>query len=178
MLLSQQMSPGTFALLSLAVILSASIIAGLILTFVSRDAAGSGIPQAKVAFWRDFGFMPARVVIAKFFAGAISIGGGDGRPTRWIDRPMRNPEQSIAQGCGRAGAGDAGALNNKGSGRQNGGKLFETTSSCLYDRKYADWNRHSSRCPSIAKPAFGRRLGLVGRSFGPCDYPPSKLLEW
>jgi chloride channel protein, CIC family len=43
---------------------------------VSRDAAGSGIPQAKVAFWRDFGFMPGRVVIAKFFAGAISIGGG------------------------------------------------------------------------------------------------------
>ena len=73
---SQQMPPGTFTLFSLATILAASIIAGLILTFVSRDAAGSGIPQAKVAFWRDFGFMPARVVIAKFFAGAISIGGG------------------------------------------------------------------------------------------------------
>ena len=73
---SQQMPPGTFALFSLATILAASIIAGLILTFVSREAAGSGIPQAKVAFWRDFGFMPARVVIAKFFAGAISIGGG------------------------------------------------------------------------------------------------------
>ena len=73
---SQHMPPGTFALFSLATILAASIIAGLILTFVSRDAAGSGIPQAKVAFWRDFGFMPARVVIAKFFAGAISIGGG------------------------------------------------------------------------------------------------------
>ena len=73
---SRKMPPGTFALFSLAVILAASIIAGLILTFVSRDAAGSGIPQAKVAFWRDFGFMPAKVVIAKFFAGAISIGGG------------------------------------------------------------------------------------------------------
>ena len=73
---SQQMPPETFALFSLAAILAASIIAGLVLTFVSRDAAGSGIPQAKVAFWRDFGFMPARVVIAKFFAGAISIGGG------------------------------------------------------------------------------------------------------
>jgi CIC family chloride channel protein len=73
---SQKMPPRTFTLSSLAVILTASIIAGLILTFVSRDAAGSGIPQAKVAFWRDFGFMPAKVVIAKFFAGAISIGGG------------------------------------------------------------------------------------------------------
>jgi CIC family chloride channel protein len=73
---SQQMSPGTFALFSLATILAASIIAGLILTFVSSDAAGSGIPQTKVAFWRNFGFMPVKVVIAKFFAGAISIGGG------------------------------------------------------------------------------------------------------
>jgi chloride channel protein, CIC family len=73
---SQQLSPITFACFSLATILLASIIAGLILTFVSPDAAGSGIPQAKVAFWRDFGFMPMRVVFAKFFAGAISIGGG------------------------------------------------------------------------------------------------------
>jgi chloride channel protein, CIC family len=73
---SQQMPPGAFAFFSLATILGASIFAGLILTFVSRDAAGSGIPQVKVAFWRDFGFMPAKVVIAKFFAGAISIGGG------------------------------------------------------------------------------------------------------
>jgi len=73
---SQRMPAGTFALLSLATILTASIIAGLILAFISRDAAGSGIPQVKIAFWRDFGFMPARVVIAKFFAGAISIGGG------------------------------------------------------------------------------------------------------
>jgi CIC family chloride channel protein len=73
---SRRMTAGLFALFSLVAILTASIIAGLILTFVSRDAAGSGIPQAKVAFWRDFGFMPARVVIAKFFGGVISIGGG------------------------------------------------------------------------------------------------------
>ena len=73
---SQNLVRWTFALSSLATILTASIIAGLILTFVSRDAAGSGIPQVKVAFWRDFGFMPPRVVLAKFFAGAISIGGG------------------------------------------------------------------------------------------------------
>jgi len=73
---SQQIPAGNFASLSLATILAAAIIAGLILRFVSRDAAGSGIPQVKVAFWRDFGFMRARVAIAKFFAGAISIGGG------------------------------------------------------------------------------------------------------
>ena len=65
-----------FVFFSLATILTASIIAGLILAFVSREAAGSGIPQVKIAFWRDFGFMPVKVVMAKFFAGVISIGGG------------------------------------------------------------------------------------------------------
>jgi CIC family chloride channel protein len=73
---SQQMAPDRFMFFSLATILTASIVAGLILTILSRDAAGSGIPQVKVAFWRDFGFMPARVVVAKFLASAISIGGG------------------------------------------------------------------------------------------------------
>ena len=86
---SQQMPPGSFALFSLVTILTASIIAGLILTFVSRDAAGSGIPQAKVAFWRDFGFMPARVVVAKFLAGvsqsAVAAASGEKvqRSYRW-----------------------------------------------------------------------------------------------
>jgi hypothetical protein len=70
---SQQMASDRFTFFSLATILTASIVAGPILTVISRDAAGSGVPQAKVAFWRDFGFMPARVVVAKFFAGAISI---------------------------------------------------------------------------------------------------------
>ena len=47
---AQRLPFGTFALLSLLTILTASIIAGLILAFVSRDAAGSGIPQIK---WRS-----------------------------------------------------------------------------------------------------------------------------
>ena len=70
------MQPGAFARFSLAAILTTAIVAGLILMFVSRAASGSGIPQVMVAYWRDFGFMPARVVIAKFFAGVLSIGGG------------------------------------------------------------------------------------------------------
>ena len=73
---SQQMRPGSFTVFSLATILVTSIIAGFILTFVSREAAGSGIPQVKVAYWKDFGFMPAKVVIAKFVASVLSIGGG------------------------------------------------------------------------------------------------------
>jgi len=67
---------GSFVLISIFTILGTSLVAGLILTFISRDAAGSGIPQLKIAFWRDFGYMPFKVVFAKFFAGVITIGGG------------------------------------------------------------------------------------------------------
>ena len=70
------MQPGRFAVFSLATILVTSIATSLILVFVSRAAAGSGIPQVKVAYWRDFGFMPAKVIVAKFFAGVLSIENG------------------------------------------------------------------------------------------------------
>src|SRR6201994_688438 len=67
---------GTFVFFSLLTIVVTSISASLILMFVSCAASGSGIPQVMVAYWRDFGFMPAKVVLAKFFAGVLSIGGG------------------------------------------------------------------------------------------------------
>jgi chloride channel protein, CIC family len=67
---------GYFVLVSLVTILGTSLVAGLILTFVSREAAGSGIPQLKIAFWRDFGYLPVKIAFAKFFAGVITIGGG------------------------------------------------------------------------------------------------------
>jgi len=67
---------GYFVLASLATILVTSLLAGLLIAFVSRDAAGSGIPQLKIAFWRDFGFLPIKVALVKFFAGIITIGGG------------------------------------------------------------------------------------------------------
>jgi chloride channel protein, CIC family len=65
-----------FIPISFGVILTSAIIAGIILTYVSKEAAGSGIPQVKAAFWRDFGYLPFRVVLAKFFGCAITIGGG------------------------------------------------------------------------------------------------------
>jgi CIC family chloride channel protein len=71
-----QLAIGSFVLISAATILGTSLASGLILTFVSRDAAGSGIPQLKIAFWRDFGYLPIKVAIAKFLAGVITIGGG------------------------------------------------------------------------------------------------------
>ena len=86
----------------------------------------------------------------------------DERPTRWTGRPKRDSEQSIAQSCG--GRGDSSSLNDQGSGRENGGKLFEFTRGGVYGRKYADRDRHSSRCPSLAQSAFGCGLALVGRT--------------
>lgn len=65
-----------FIPISFGAIISTAIIAGLILTYVSKEAAGSGVPQVKTAFWRDFGYLPFRVVLAKFFGCVITIGGG------------------------------------------------------------------------------------------------------
>jgi CIC family chloride channel protein len=65
-----------FALISLGVILSTSLVAGWLLSHFCKEAAGSGIPQMKVAFWKDFGFIRWRVVWVKFLAGALSVGGG------------------------------------------------------------------------------------------------------
>ncbi len=69
-------SPQEFALWSFVTIMSTSVLAGLLLNVFCKDAAGSGIPQLKVAFWKDFGSVPWRVVWVKFVAGCISIGGG------------------------------------------------------------------------------------------------------
>ena len=49
---------------------------GFLLTQYAPEASGSGIPQLKLAFWKDFGFVPWRLVWVKFVAGVLSIGGG------------------------------------------------------------------------------------------------------
>ncbi|MBU6402997.1 MAG: chloride channel protein, partial [Verrucomicrobia bacterium] len=61
---------------SFAVILSTSLLVGFLLSRFCREASGSGIPQLKLAFWKDFGFVTWRVVWVKFVAGILSIGGG------------------------------------------------------------------------------------------------------
>jgi CIC family chloride channel protein len=62
---------GTFG-----VIVVTSIIAGYLLNRFCPEAAGSGIPQLKVAFWKDFGYVPVRVIWVKFVAGLLTVGGG------------------------------------------------------------------------------------------------------
>ncbi|MGC1480127.1 MAG: chloride channel protein [Chthoniobacterales bacterium] len=65
-----------FALISFVVISVATLISGYLLAVFAPDAAGSGIPQLKLAYWRDMGVMPLRTVWVKFIAGTISVGGG------------------------------------------------------------------------------------------------------
>ncbi len=66
----------TFALGSLAVMVATSLGVGVLLNVFCPIAAGSGIPQLKLAFWKDFGTGPWRVAWVKFIAGILSIGGG------------------------------------------------------------------------------------------------------
>ncbi len=67
---------GAFALSSLLVMIGTSLLSGYLLYRYAPEAAGSGIPQAKLDFWKDFGFIPARVLWVKFIAGVLAIGGG------------------------------------------------------------------------------------------------------
>jgi CIC family chloride channel protein len=69
-------SKTAFLLGSFAVIMVSSLLVGWLLQSFCPQAAGSGIPQLKLAFWKDFGFVPGRVAWVKFLAGILSIGGG------------------------------------------------------------------------------------------------------
>jgi len=69
-------SRAVFLVGSFAVVVTTSLLVGYLLTSFCREASGSGIPQLKVAFWKDFGVVPWRVVWVKFVAGVLSIGGG------------------------------------------------------------------------------------------------------
>lgn len=73
--LSRQ-SMGAFLAGSFAIIMGTSLAVGWLLNSFCREAAGSGIPQLKLAFWKDFGTVPLRIVGVKFVAGALSLGGG------------------------------------------------------------------------------------------------------
>lgn len=65
-----------FLLGSLAVIVVCSLGGGWLMFRVDQNAAGSGIPQLKFAFWQDFGFVRLKTVLGKFVAGLLHVGGG------------------------------------------------------------------------------------------------------
>lgn len=71
-----ELSKAQFVLWSLVILVVASLLVGWLLNAFCKEAAGSGIPQLKLAFWKDFGFVPWRTVWVKFVAGVASVGGG------------------------------------------------------------------------------------------------------
>ena len=67
---------GWFLLGSFVTVAGTSALSGWLLNTYCPEAAGSGIPQVKVAFWKDMGFIPWRIVWVKFVGGILSVGGG------------------------------------------------------------------------------------------------------
>lgn len=65
-----------FLAASFILVVGSSLIVGILLYRFNPEAAGSGIPQLKAAYWKDLGYVPWRPVILKFVAGILSIGGG------------------------------------------------------------------------------------------------------
>ena len=62
---------------SFLVISVTSLLVGYLLNVFSPEAAGSGIPQVKTAYWKELGYMKFKPVLIKFVAGVLSIGGGN-----------------------------------------------------------------------------------------------------
>ncbi len=65
-----------FLIASFILVVSTSLMAGFLLFKFDPDAAGSGIPQLKAAYWKEVGYVPWRPVLIKFIAGVLNIGGG------------------------------------------------------------------------------------------------------
>ena len=61
---------------TLALVLGSSLLVGYLLHRFSPEAAGSGIPELKVSYWKDLGHMPFRPVAVKFVASVLSLAGG------------------------------------------------------------------------------------------------------
>ena len=65
-----------FLIASLILVVGSSLIVGILLYGFNPEAAGSGIPQLKAAYWKDLGYVPLGPIVLKFIAGILSIGGG------------------------------------------------------------------------------------------------------
>ncbi len=91
---------------SFLLVAGTSAITGWLLTRFCPAAAGSGIPQLKLAFWRDFGFVPWRVVWVKFVGGVLSVGGGS-------SLGREGPSVQLAGGLASHLAGQVGVAKNE-----------------------------------------------------------------
>jgi CIC family chloride channel protein len=120
----QKMDGWMFCVRSFPILFFAGLISGCLMYFGSKSAAGSGIPQLKLAYWKDRGVLELPPVLVKFVAGAVTVGGGmslgregpsvymAGGLTSWMARKFGAilHEQRVATLCGAA-AGLAAAFN-------------------------------------------------------------------
>ena len=65
-----------FVIASFLLVTGTSLASGIIVAKFAPETAGSGIPQLKLAFWKDSGFIHWRVIWVKFVAGVLTVGGG------------------------------------------------------------------------------------------------------
>ncbi len=91
-------SAGPFLLGSFLVVVGTALLSGLLLSRIAPEAAGSGIPQLKLAFWKDFGFVPLRLVVVKFLAGVLAVGGGSSLGREGPTVQLAGGAASIADG--------------------------------------------------------------------------------
>lgn len=71
-----RLGPRDFLIGSFALMILAGLVSGWLLHNYGKEAAGSGIPQLKAAFWKDFGYVSPRIIWVKFVAGVLQIGSG------------------------------------------------------------------------------------------------------
>ena len=118
------LDPLHFIVASFVVVAVSSIASGILMAKICPDAAGSGIPQLKAAYWTELGVVPLRGVLVKFIGGVLTLAGGAslGRegPTvfiagglasnvaGWLGIPYRRRRHAAATG---AAAGLAAAFN-------------------------------------------------------------------
>ncbi|MCR5183940.1 MAG: chloride channel protein [Opitutales bacterium] len=69
-------SVGEFLLYGFLCLAGTALLSAAIARYVCGAASGSGSPQLKLLFWKDFGFSTWRVTLSKFIASVLAVGGG------------------------------------------------------------------------------------------------------
>src|SRR5947209_1008137 len=76
LLISGALSSSHYAILGILTPALGGLAGGILLSYVTPGARGSGIPQVKVAYAVKGGLLPLRDVIGKFVIGVLQIGTG------------------------------------------------------------------------------------------------------
>ncbi|MFH1497910.1 MAG: chloride channel protein [Verrucomicrobiota bacterium] len=61
---------------SFVCVVGASLLATALVRKFDPSTAGGGVLPTKLAFWKDFGYLPMRTAAVKFTASALTLGGG------------------------------------------------------------------------------------------------------